>query len=78
MHTVLIIWIPINLNYIFQLEFLYTCHISICRNPTIQNTFTRSHGTTSKNDKPFIVIALYESHGSTFPAYCHVNACIQP
>ena len=33
---------------------------------------------TSKNDKPFIVIALYESHGSTFPAYCHVNACIQP
>ena len=50
----------------------------LCKNPTIQNTFTRSNGTTSKNDKPFIVIALYESHGSTFPAYCHVNACIQP
>ena len=75
MHTVLIIRIPINLNYIFQLAFLY---ISICENPTIQNTFTRSNGTTSKKDKPFIVIALYESHGSTFPAYCHVNACIQP
>ena len=51
---------------------------SICKNPTIQNSFTRGHGTTSRNDKPFIVIALYESHGSTFPAYCHVNACIQP
>ena len=75
MHTVLIIRIPINLNYIFQLAFLY---ISIFENPTIQNTFTRSNGRTSKNDKPFIVIALYESHGSTFPAYCHVNACIQP
>ena len=58
--------------------YYYTYRTYYSYNPTIQNTFTRSNGTTSKNDKPFIVIALYESHGSTFPAYCHVNACIQP
>ena len=63
MHTVLIIRIPINLNFIFQLAFLYTWQ---CENPTIQNTFTRSNGTLVKMINHLLLLRCMKVTGLHF------------